>query len=138
MARNSLVSCVSTPAARQADRLLGFAAPFRLRTWAVEAAGGLAAITQVAHDTPGRAYYDRKLADGKSRKEALRAVKSLPDPPRPYDQHHTRCFNVPKNQPLTTKRLRSGQALPGRTGLQPEQTYAQRWWSRLAAVVSSR
>jgi transposase len=35
----------------------------------------LAAITQVAHDTPGRVYYDRKLADGKSRKEALRALK---------------------------------------------------------------
>jgi len=29
---------------RQADRLLGFAAPFRPRTWAVEAAGGLGAL----------------------------------------------------------------------------------------------
>ena len=35
----------------------------------------LAAITQIAGSTPGRAYYDRKLAEGKSRKEALRALK---------------------------------------------------------------
>lgn len=35
----------------------------------------LAAITQIAGATPGRAYYDRKLAEGKSRKEALRALK---------------------------------------------------------------
>lgn len=35
----------------------------------------LAAITQVRNDTPGRAYYLRKQAEGKSRKEALRALK---------------------------------------------------------------
>ena len=35
----------------------------------------LIAVTQIAHDTPGRAYYDRKLAEGKSKKEALRALK---------------------------------------------------------------
>jgi transposase len=35
----------------------------------------LAAVTQVAHDTAGRAYYERKLVEGKSRKEALRALK---------------------------------------------------------------
>jgi transposase len=33
------------------------------------------AATQVAHDTPGRAYYLRKQAEGKTRKEALRALK---------------------------------------------------------------
>jgi len=33
------------------------------------------AVTQVGHDTPGRAYYLRKQAEGKSRKEALRALK---------------------------------------------------------------
>lgn len=33
------------------------------------------AVTQVAHDTPGRAYYSRKQAEGKTRKEALRALK---------------------------------------------------------------
>jgi len=33
------------------------------------------AVTQVRHDTPGRAYYLRKQADGKTRKEALRALK---------------------------------------------------------------
>jgi transposase len=32
-------------------------------------------VTQVRNDTPGRAYYRRKLDEGKSRKEALRALK---------------------------------------------------------------
>lgn len=35
----------------------------------------LIAVTQTAHDTPGRVYYDRKLAEGKTKKEALRALK---------------------------------------------------------------
>jgi transposase len=34
-----------------------------------------AALTQIAHDTPGRTYYERKLADGKTKKEAMRALK---------------------------------------------------------------
>jgi transposase len=35
----------------------------------------LAALTQVRHDTPGRVYYQRKMAEGNSKKEALRALK---------------------------------------------------------------
>ena len=35
----------------------------------------MAAITQIRHDTPGRIYYDKKRAEGKSKKEALRALK---------------------------------------------------------------
>jgi transposase len=35
----------------------------------------LIAVTQIAHDTPGRVYYQRKLAEGKTKKEALRALK---------------------------------------------------------------
>jgi transposase len=36
----------------------------------------MAAVTQVSHrHSPGRAYYDRKLADGKTPKEALRSLK---------------------------------------------------------------
>jgi transposase len=35
----------------------------------------VAAVTQVRNDTPGRAYYRRKLDEGKSHKEALRALK---------------------------------------------------------------
>lgn len=35
----------------------------------------LIAVTQIAHDTPGRAYYQRKLVEGKTNKEALRALK---------------------------------------------------------------
>jgi transposase len=33
------------------------------------------AVTQVRHDTPGRAYYLRKQTEGHSRKEAMRALK---------------------------------------------------------------
>jgi len=33
------------------------------------------AITQIHHDTPGRAYYQRKRAAGKSHREALRCLK---------------------------------------------------------------
>jgi transposase len=35
----------------------------------------LIAVTQIARDTPGRRYYARKLAEGKTSKEALRALK---------------------------------------------------------------
>jgi len=33
------------------------------------------AIVQLRHDTPGRAYYRRRVADGKTTMEALRALK---------------------------------------------------------------
>jgi hypothetical protein len=32
-------------------------------------------VTQIGHDTPGRAHHQRKIAEGKSHKEALRALK---------------------------------------------------------------
>ena len=35
----------------------------------------LIAVTQIRNTTPGRIYFDRKLAEGKSKKEALRALK---------------------------------------------------------------
>jgi len=35
----------------------------------------MTAVTQVGHDTPGRVYYLRKQAEGKTRKEAMRALK---------------------------------------------------------------
>jgi predicted RNA-binding protein YlxR (DUF448 family) len=35
----------------------------------------MAAVTQVRNDTPGRAYYLRKQAEGKSKKDAMRALK---------------------------------------------------------------
>jgi transposase len=34
-----------------------------------------AALTQIAHDTAGRVYYERKQAEGKTKKEAMRALK---------------------------------------------------------------
>jgi transposase len=35
----------------------------------------MTAVAQIRHDTPGRVYYNRKQAEGKTRKEALRALK---------------------------------------------------------------
>lgn len=35
----------------------------------------IAALTQIAHDTPGRVFFEKKLAEGKTRKEARRALK---------------------------------------------------------------
>lgn len=35
----------------------------------------MAAVTQIRYDTEGRVYYDRKLEEGKTKKEALRALK---------------------------------------------------------------
>jgi transposase len=35
----------------------------------------MAAVTQISHDTPGRVYYLRKQEEGKTRKEAMRALK---------------------------------------------------------------
>jgi transposase len=35
----------------------------------------IAALGQISHDTPGRVYYLRKQAEGKSRKEAMRCLK---------------------------------------------------------------
>ena len=32
-------------------------------------------VCQIRHDTPGRVYFDRKIAEGKTKKEALRALK---------------------------------------------------------------
>jgi AAA ATPase domain len=35
----------------------------------------LIAVTQIRHDTPGRVYFERKVAEGKTNKEALRGLK---------------------------------------------------------------
>ena len=35
----------------------------------------MVAVTQIRGDTPGRAYYRRKLTEGKTKKEALRCLK---------------------------------------------------------------
>ena len=35
----------------------------------------IAAVTQLRHDTNGKIYYDKKIAEGKSPKEAIRALK---------------------------------------------------------------
>jgi transposase len=35
----------------------------------------MAAVTQIRNDTPGRVYLDRKITEGKTKKEAMRALK---------------------------------------------------------------
>ena len=35
----------------------------------------MAAIVQIRHDNPGRDFYRRKIAEGKTKKEAIRALK---------------------------------------------------------------
>jgi transposase len=35
----------------------------------------MAGIVQMRHDTPGRAYYRRKLAEGKTSMEAVRCLR---------------------------------------------------------------
>jgi transposase len=35
----------------------------------------MAAVSQIRNDTPGRIHYDKKRAEGKTTKEALRALK---------------------------------------------------------------
>ena len=35
----------------------------------------MAAVTQIRFETPGRVYYDRKITEGKTKKEALRTLK---------------------------------------------------------------
>ncbi len=35
----------------------------------------IAAVTQLRHDTIGRVYFDKKIAEGKAPKEAIRALK---------------------------------------------------------------
>jgi transposase len=57
----------------------------------------MAAVTQVRNDTPGRAYYQHKLAEGKGTKEALRALKAACER-RGLPPAHAR-----REQPLTRR-----------------------------------
>ena len=73
----------------------------------------MAAVTQVGHDTPGRVYYLRKQAEGKTRKEAMRALKRhISDAvyQRPRRRH----------PPLTTRPARADQPQPVGSGGQRE------------------
>jgi transposase len=64
------------------------------------------AVTQVRNDTPGRAYYLRKQAEGKNRKEAMGALETpsqrrrLPTATRRHDQLNQQTG--PEGQPGTT------------------------------------
>ena len=43
----------------------------RQLNWAIH----IVAISQLRHDTVGRAYYDRKIEEGKTHREAIRSLK---------------------------------------------------------------
>jgi hypothetical protein len=51
----------------------------------------IAAVTQAAHDTPGRAYYLRKQAEGKTKKEALAAGAAAADHYDAYEHAWLLC-----------------------------------------------
>jgi transposase len=53
----------------------------------------IAAVTQLRHDTNGRAYFDKKIGEGKSPKEAIRALKR-----RISDAVHRRLIADTNNQ----------------------------------------
>ena len=59
------------------------------------------AVVQLRHDTPGRVYYRRRLAEGKTTMEALRALK----------RHLSDV--IYKRMVLDAKRARTGQTGPG-------------------------
>ena len=65
----------------------------------------IAAATQIRLDTPGRAYYRRKLAAGKSRREAMRCLKR-----RISDALYRRLRADAKPPPRTWTRVREGTA----------------------------
>jgi hypothetical protein len=60
---------------RSLQRTTQTASPQPSRNRKLNHALHMAAVTQLSHTTPGRTYYDRKRAEGKSNKEALRALK---------------------------------------------------------------
>jgi transposase len=47
----------------------------RAGNWRINRALHIMAVVQLRHDTPGRAYYRRRLAEGKTTMEAMRALK---------------------------------------------------------------
>jgi hypothetical protein len=63
----------------------------------------IAAIAQIRFDTPGRAYYRRKLAEGKSKREALRSLNVASATPSGDNSSSTA-------KPISTK------TTPGRVG----------------------
>ena len=88
--RRSSASPATSPASRPATVSPRSTAPPRSRCPPADARSGgshcgnrtvnhaihMAAVTQVRHrHSPGRGYYDRKIAEGKTPKEALRALK---------------------------------------------------------------
>jgi hypothetical protein len=67
----------------------------------------MAAFVQLRHDTPGRAYYRRKLAAGKTPMEAMRCLKRrLSD--AVYRQLHTDAGTDPADSQRSQQRIEAG------------------------------
>ncbi len=72
------------------------------------------AITQIRHDTPGHAYYQRKRAAGKSHREALRCLKrQLSDAVYPRTRRHQDLLGT-GGVDQTVPRGHTDSAIPGR------------------------
>jgi transposase len=83
----------------------------------------IAAITQIRHThSPGRAFYDRKLAEGKTKKEAIRALKR-----RISDALYQRLLD---DAAKTGPGGQAGTAQSSVTGIAPRQPALQKSHSR--------
>jgi transposase len=60
----------------------------------------IAAVTQLRHDTIARTYYNKKIAEGKTSKEAIRALKRLISGAvykGPHHRHEENCYQLNKS-----------------------------------------
>jgi transposase len=73
----------------------------------------VAAIVQIRHDTEGRAYYRRKLADGKTPMEALRCLKR-----RLSDVTYRQLLKDARRRGFARRRSGPGRALRGDSRIQ--------------------
>ncbi len=73
----------------------------------------IAAVSQLRHDTPGRAYYRRKLAAGKTPMEAMRCLKR-----RISDALYRQLVNDAKTAAAARHGRGSGRAQRGGTSIQ--------------------
>ncbi len=76
----------------------------------------IAATTQIRLDTPGRAYYRRKIAAGKSRREAMRCLKTAdlrrPVPPAAHRRRHGACGRGSGRAPRGDTSVQRGRLAP--------------------------
>jgi hypothetical protein len=60
--------------------------------WKLNRATHMAAVTQIRFETSGRAYYDKKLTERKTKKEALRSLKRRVSITGPIPRAQKKCL----------------------------------------------